>query len=300
MIDAGQRPRAAAGLADVTVVIVSFNSAAVLPECLTALPAGIGLCVVDNASTDGSAALVERLAPAARVVRAPGNLGFGRGANLGFAAATTRYGLLLNADTRCAPGMIEALLEAAARYPDAGLLAPATTDETGALQFGHVPMFERHRRRGTPVAPAGDCCAGGFQGHALFFPLAAFRALGGFDDAIFLYYEDDDLCLRMRAAGQALVHVHAARIRHIGAGSSAPAPRLEAFKEWHMGWSRQHLVTKYRGRGPALAHAAARVGEALVRLALRWGDPRRRKWAARAAGTLARLVGRPAVTRTQP
>jgi GT2 family glycosyltransferase len=287
-------------LADVTVVIVSFNSAAVLPGCLASLPAGVALCVIDNASTDDSVAVVARLAPSARVLRQAVNLGFGRGANAGFAAATTRYGLLLNPDTRCAPGMVEALLAAAARYPDAGLLAPATTDEAGRLQFGHLPIFDRHRNRGTPVSPEGDCCAAGFQGHALLFPLAVFRAIGGFDAAIFLYYEDDDLCLRLRRAGHALVHVAAARLTHAGAGSSAPSARLERFKEWHMGWSRQHLVRTYRGRGVAAAHATAQLAETAGKLAFRLGDPRRVKWAARARGTLACLVGQKAVDFTEP
>lgn len=279
-------------LGDITVVVVSYNSATVLAECLGSIPQGPAVVVVDNASTDGSAALAAGLGRDLRVIRAAENLGFGRGANLGFAAASTRYGLLLNADARCQPGMLDALLAAAARYPEAGLLAPAVHLPDGRLEFGHRTPFDRRHRRAQPV-PEGDCCCLSYVGgSAMFVPLAAFHALGGFDPDIFLYHEDDDFCLRMRQAGRTLVHVHAARLTHIGGRSTAPSPRLDSSKDWHMGWSRQHLVRKHRGAAAAAWDAAVQLGSLGMRLAVCWGHPRRRRWAARAAGILDCLRGR--------
>jgi GT2 family glycosyltransferase len=281
-------------LAEVTILVVSYNSGGVLEACLRSIPPAARLVVVDNASSDGSAALAARLAPWAQVIHAPENLGFGRAANLGFAGAITRYGLLLNADTRCTPGMVEALLDGAGRYPEAGLLAPRIATPDGGLQFGHLPILERHRRRGTPMPPEGDCCAPYVGGAAMFFPLSAFRAIGGFDPNIFLYYEDDDICMRMRRAGRTLVHVHAARLEHGSGQSSAPSAKVSRGKEWHMGWSRQHMLRKYRGPAVAALQGGLLLAELAARLALRRGDPRRRKWAARLDGTLAALRGRSA------
>ena len=128
----------------------------------------------------------------------------------------------------------------------------------------------------------------------MFFPLAAFRAIGGFEPDIFLYYEDDDICMRMRQAGRTLVHVHAARLEHGSGQSSAPSAAVSRGKEWHMAWSRQHMLRKYRGPRAAACQGGLLMAELAARLALRWGDPRRGKWSARLAGTLAALRGRSA------
>lgn len=286
-------PPAANLLAEVTLVIVSFNSGGVLGACLASLPAGVRVLVVDNASSDDSLAIAGR--HGAEVVEATRNLGFGRAANLGFALAGTRYGLLLNADTRCTPGTIEALATAAERYPEAGLLAPRIATEDGGLQFGHLPILERRRGRGMPVPPEGDCCAPYVGGAAMFFRLDAFRAVGGFDPEIFLYYEDDDICMRLRAAGWSLVHVDAARLAHGSGRSSAPSAAISHGKEWHMGWSRQHMLRKHRGGARAALAGGLLLAELAVKLAFRWGDARRAKWVARLAGTLAAMAGRRAV-----
>lgn len=296
MLEITRATEGASRLAEVTVVVVCYNSGAVLAECLGSIPPAVRLVVVDNASADDSAGLAARRAPWAQVIRADRNLGFGRAANLGFSQAETRYGLLLNPDTRCAPGMVEALLDAASRYPDAGLLAPGIFTPDGAMQYGRLPIFERRRRRAAPVPPVGDCCAGYVGGAAMFFPLAAFRAIGGFDPAIFLYYEDDDLCMRMRRAGYSLVHVQAARLDHGSGCSSAPCERIAWSKEWHMAWSRQYMQRKYRGTAKASLCAVGLVIDLAGRLAFRWGHPRRRAWAARLCGTVARLIGRDATT----
>ncbi len=282
---------AAAAVAQVTAVVVAYDSAAVLPACLASLPPGLRRLVVDNASTDGSAEAAA--AAGAEVIRLDRNLGFGRAANLGLGAATTRYGLLLNADARCALGMVEALVAAAGRYPEAGLLSPMIRTPEGQLQFGRAGLFGR-RHRTPPVPPEGDCCAPYAGGAAFLFPLEAFRAVGGFDPALFLYYEDDDLCLRLRRAGHSLIYVRAAALEHLSGRSSASSPRLQRAKEWHMAWSRCHVEAKHRGRPAAVVRALAEVAALSARLVLRPGDPRRAKWSARRAGTLGWLAGRQA------
>lgn len=275
-----------------SVVIVAYNSAALLPGCLAAIPADCPVIVVDNASPDDSAAVAEAARPAARVIRAGRNLGFGPGANLGFAEVTTEFGLLLNADATLEADTIAGLVAAARRYPEAGMLAPEVIAEEGHMQFGHDLPFRR--LRGPVVEPSGDACCWYVGGSAMFLRMSALRGIGGFDPDIFLYFEDDDLCLRMRAAGHALLHVAGVRVRHLGGASSAPAPRLSHWKAFHQGWSRLHLEAKHRGRAAAWRLALAEWPGLALKAALRRGDARREKWAGRAAGILAWMRGRKA------
>lgn len=275
-----------------TVVIVAYHSAALLPACLAAIPAACPVIVVDNASPDGSADVAAMARPDARVIRAGRNLGFGPGANLGFAAATTEFGLLLNADATLEPDSIAGLIAAARRYPEAALLAPEIIADEGHMQFGHDLPFRR--LRGAVVAPEGDACCWYVGGSAMFLRMSVFRGLGGFDPEIFLYFEDDDLCLRVRAAGHSLVHVAGVRVRHAGGASSAPSPRLSHFKALHQGWSRLHLEAKHRGHAAAWRLALAEWPGLVAKAALRRGDARREKWQGRAAGMWAWMRGRKA------
>jgi GT2 family glycosyltransferase len=275
----------------VTIVVVAFNSAAILGDCLASIPTAYPVVVVDNASTDDTGGVVRAARPDATLLRPDRNLGFGRGANAGFAAVTTPFGLLLNADARLTPGVLEALQAAAERYPDAGLLAPEIFGDDGALQFGHaLPRTPPHKRY-LPM-PAGDCCMDYVGGSAMFFRISAFRALAGFDDAIFLYGEDDDICMRLTGAGHALVHVAGCRVLHAGGKSTKATPRLDWCKAWHQGWSRMHLEAKHRGRPAAWRYLLSEWPGLALKALLRRGDARHTKWSGRSAGMAAWARGR--------
>jgi GT2 family glycosyltransferase len=164
---------------DVTVVVVAYNSADVLPGCIASLAPGQPLVLVDNASGDDSAAVVKRLAPWAEVIVRPVNEGFGSGANIGFARVKTEFGLLLNPDTQFdATAMIGALVAAARRYPDAGLLAPMLTEAGKGGLFWGRQIFRSPPLAKPPhdVSPEGDTCSQYVGGSVMFFPMQAFRA----------------------------------------------------------------------------------------------------------------------------
>lgn len=283
---------------DVTVVIVTFNSAAVVRDCLASIPAGMPVVVVDNASGDETPAIVRAAAPGAHLIVNPHNRGFGRAAAIGLAEAGA-FGFLLNADTRLRPDTVERLSAAAARYPDAGMLAPSSWTPEGELQAGRRTIFspaEQGAGPREPFVPEGDCCLDYVGGSSMFFRMDAYRAIGGFDDDVFLYYEDDDICHRMRLAGWSLVHVADAHLDHLAGRSTAGIPRLDWWKHWHMAWSRLHMLRKHGGRGAAMRDlAAALPGYALKSVFYR-GEKRERN-VARLSGSLAWLAGRRAVDR---
>jgi GT2 family glycosyltransferase len=280
----------------VTVAVVAYESAAVIERCLAAVdPRAAELVVVDNASRDDTARRVAAV-PRARLVRLARNEGYGAAANRAFADAATRYGLLLNADVALAPDAIERLVAAAERYPDAALLAPAMRTPDGALQFGRAIFLRPRPARGpAPPPPEGDCCAWYVGGAVMLLRLDAFRRVGGFDEALFLFYEDDDLCARLSAAGFSLVHVADAAAEHLAGRSSAGVADLDWWKQFHEAWSRCHVERKHRG-APGLARHLLRSlpGAAAKALLYRLGVRRHRRHDARLAGALAFLAGRPA------
>jgi GT2 family glycosyltransferase len=237
----------------VTAIVVSHDSAQVLAECLTALRTeGVSAIVVDNASTDESRAIAESLG--AQLVANARNEGYGRANNAGLEACRTPYALIVNPDLVLQPGAIMALLAAAARYPDAGLLAPRIVEPSGRvfLQPRSLLSPARLNLKGAMALPEGDVCLPFLSGACLLVRREIFLALGGFDPAIFLFYEDDDLCRRMRDAGHALVHVDAAQALHGRGRSSTPNPGRRFTARWHLAWSHAYVATKYGLAAPSL------------------------------------------------
>lgn len=253
----------------VTAVVVCFDSAAVLPACLDALAAeNVPAIVVDNASSDETRGVAA--SHGATILANARNEGYGRGNNRGIAACETPFALIVNPDLVVRPGCVAALLAAAERYADAVLLAPRVVEPSGRLFLQPRSLLSPAHLNitGAMPPPEGDACLPFLSGACLLVRREAFLALGGFDPAIFLFYEDDDLCRRMRDAGYGLVHVHAAEASHARGGSTRPGPSQRFTARWHLAWSRAYVSAKYGLRGPGaleiVKNAAKAFGYALV------------------------------------
>ena len=147
-----------------------------------------------------------------------------------------------------------------------------------------------------PGAPEGDACAPFLSGACFLIRRELFLDLGGFDESIFLFYEDDDLCRRIADRGLALVHVHGAIARHERGRSSAPGPGRVFASRWHQAWSKAYVARKYGLPNPAPAMLARNLAKAgLARLT---GDRALiERYSGSAAGAYAFLRGRTALQR---
>ena len=220
-----------------SVVVVNWNGAGYLGACLDSVRGpGRELIVVDNASRDGSALLVRESHPDVRWLANDENLGFARAANRGLRAACGDSVLFLNPDARAGDEAIAAALAVLDQRPEVGLVGVAQRDASGALTPTVEPFFSlwELRRPWTRRvrAPQGtgpveiDWCHGAFllgRRHELL-------ALGGFDEAYFLYAEDMDLCFRVHASGRSVVYLPQVSIVHEGnlAGHELLAERRAA------------------------------------------------------------------------
>ena len=248
-----------------TAIVVSYDSAEVLPVCLEALAReGIPAIVVDNASRDASVAVAESVS--ARVIRNARNEGYGRANNIGIRQAQTDYVLIVNPDLVLQEGAAAALLAAAQTWPDAGLFAPRIVEPDGRFFFQAQSLLSPYllNPRGLRMPPEGDACAPFLSGACLMIERRFFLELGGFDEAIFLFYEDDDLCRRVADAGRALIHVHDALALH-GRGRSSAPEKGRAFRaRWHQAWSRAYVSQKYGLPDPCLGTIAVNAPKALL------------------------------------
>jgi GT2 family glycosyltransferase len=282
---------------DVAAIVVAFDSAALLPDCLDALAAaGVRAIVVDNASEDDGAAIAERIG--ARVMRNATNEGYGRANNAGVRAAETPLVLIVNPDVVVEKGTVAALVAAAERHPDAALFAPKIVEPSGRVFFQPRSLLAPYltNPRGALVVPDGEACVPFASGACFLVRRELFLAIGGFDQNIFLFYEDDDLCRRIADAGRALVFVPQAVVRHGRGRSSARKPGRVYAARWHQAWSRAYVSRKYGLPNPAPAMLFANAAKALAaKVALRRDLAER--YGGSAAGALAFLRGETAISR---
>lgn len=258
-------------LSRVTVVTVTWSSEGAIGGFLAAVPAGMPVVLVDNASPDGTVAAALAARPDAVVLRNPANLGFGAGCNRGLDAVRTEFALLANPDARLNAEAVRGVVAAAEAFPEARLVAPLILDAQGSpVRSWDVSQLRRRRmargRAGEPW-PDGPFCADFASGACLLLrPAEGLR----FDERFFLFYEDDDLCLR---AGGVLV-VPALRVAHAGGASSGAGARVAWRKAWHMAWSRLAYVDAHgaaagfeagrEARGRVLHHLGKALGHALT------------------------------------
>lgn len=240
---------------EVSVVVVTYQSAGTIAACLASLPEGVEAIVVDNGSSDQTLAIVKAGFPGATAIAAGENMGFGAACNRGAAAAKGDVLLMLNPDARLEPGALEALVAALEADPGLGAVGPLVLDAEGVpeLSWGDDPGLvfewrrarEQHGRSPRPAPPAARTAVDWVTGGCLAVRRSAWEAVGGFDSGYFLYFEDADLCRRLRLAGWTVAFEPAAVARH-ARGESARHVGAQVAR-----WYRESQLTYYtRHRGP--------------------------------------------------
>lgn len=246
----------------VSVIIVNWNTpdltlAAARSALSQAGGEAVEVIVVDNASTDDSVARL-RAEPDIRLVAAPCNLGFAGGNNLGLRRARGDWTLLLNSDAELRPGALAELLRAARDEPRAALVAPLVESPDGSVQWhwDYVPGLLRElwlvlAGRRLTASPAWQRRAMALREPvrvrsvgtaALLAPMWLWRRIGLLPDNGFLYFEEADLCERVRRHGWPILLVPAARALHHGGQSTGqvPARRRQAHYESRMRFYERH------------------------------------------------------------
>jgi N-acetylglucosaminyl-diphospho-decaprenol L-rhamnosyltransferase len=259
----------------VAIIVVNYNTGADTIACVASALHDLGAVaadtlVVDNASVDDSATLFGS-DPAIQLITNETNRGFGAAINQ--AVKLTRAPLLwiLNPDCRVMPGTYRALADTLTRHSECAIAAPQLLNADGSVQASArgepgawTGLFGRHGllTRFFPNAaaarknlPAADLVASGVDsapvdwvmGAAMLVDRDAFERVGRFDERYFLYWEDADLCRRLRNAGFTTRYVPRARVRHPGGASAKTASRL-ATKAFHDSAYRYYTTHVVRSR----------------------------------------------------
>lgn len=266
----------------VLVVTVTYNSTHAVRSFLASLPAAgtsvAEVVVADNASDEGAETGELVRAAGYRFLQLDRNEGYGGGVRAAVEAARSefRYILVANPDVVFQPGSIDALVVAADELPSAGSLGPRILDADGTVYpsarrlpslrtgvahalFGRIwpgnPWTVRYRAERLTEARRD---AGWLSGACVLVRAEAYREVGGFDPAYFMYFEDVDLGDRLGKAGWRNVYIPEAVVTHTGAHStSRESHRMERA---HHDSAYRYLARKYAGWYFAPVRLAVRLG----------------------------------------
>ena len=259
----------------VSVIIVSYNSKAVIGGALESIDPAIRTIVVDNNSNDGTVDYIQQNFPYVEVISNQQNVGFGRANNIGLERVVTEFALILNPDAKLIEeDTFERLIEAAGRYPNAAIIAPAIVMESGAQQLT-LAAPHAYRRAANAMKSfsmgdvMGDTCGYSLSGAVMLFRMSTFD--GGqhfFDPNIFMYFEDDDICMSCRARGYSTLLIPSVSVLHLVGKSSAASLEIEALKMRHKTFSQLYVMSKHGERNRAINKARRMLWRSRIQLLL--------------------------------
>lgn len=241
--------------ATISVIIVAYNSASCLRECIQSVLAQekvpVEVIVVDNASGDDTVNVVRGFGDKVKLIANQDNQGFGRGCNQGFAASSGQFLYFLNPDAcLIQPDALAQLACAMQSHPRWGLAATRVVSATGEGESPPSPTYpgQTHTRNDFASLPGKIAWV---IGASMFIRRTVFDLLGGFDRDFFLYSEETDLCLRMRKIGYEIGLVNNVRVEHIGAVSERGRDPYEMWRRktegLHQFWKKHYSVSDVVG-----------------------------------------------------
>lgn len=220
---------------NVSIIIVNYNTKQLLVDCLETVydktkDISFEIIVVDNASVDGSEAYIKDRYPEVVWINSGSNLGFGRANNLGATYASGKYLFLLNSDTLLKNNAVKLFYEYAENHGNSRVGAIGSwlldREEKSNNSYGFFPdtRNEINYLLGRCYRPSVEDMTSEQEvdyitGADLFISKQLFDSLGGFDDNIFMYYEETDLQYRMSKLGLKRIVIPGPRIIHLEGGS---------------------------------------------------------------------------------
>lgn len=226
----------------VSVIIVNWNTREFINDCIFSIPKGAGdityeVIVVDNASSDGSADYIEKNLHGVKLIRNSVNTGFACACNKGASSAKGRYLFFLNPDTMLEKDSMKILTEFAEGQKWLGAAGPQLAGRGGKIQnsarrfprlgdilirdtiIGKIAAFGGKNRLVNRLPKERPSSVEQISGAAFFIRRDLWRDIGGMDERFFMFYEEVDLCRRLKDLGYSVYYLPSARIIHKGGGS---------------------------------------------------------------------------------
>ena len=226
-------------LNNITFIIVSFKSEKVIDDCLKSLPKNSKIIVIENSSNYNLKKSLELKYDNIEVLISENN-GMGASNNLGILKSETKFAYVLNPDVKFKKDTFENLIDAAIKITDFAILTPINSD----IKFPNFKILKKNKNINDSIISVDS-----IDGFSMLINKEKFINQKFFDENIFLYLENDDLCKRVKKSGQKIFVVRNSIIDHKGSSSSSIKndPEFEYLRNWHWMWSKYYYNKKHYG-----------------------------------------------------
>ena len=225
---------------NVTVLIVTFKSEESIYRCINLIPKKYDVLVIENSADNIFKSDLEKKYNNVKCILAGKNLGFGKASNIGLNLITSKYTFLINPDTLLTSDTTEELIHYSQKINDFALLSPVMMDpEYKNYHIYKKKLLQKNKSEYLEV----DF----IKGFSMFFNMKKFKSIGFFDEKIFLYYDEDDLCRRVRNLNQKIYVVFSSQITHAGGQSHNKEfnEEIDYSRHWHHMWSYYYYNKKH-------------------------------------------------------
>ena len=239
---------------DLTIIINTFNSDEKIFSCLDSINCEFKILIIENSSNKKFKETIEKKYPNVDCELTGFNLGYANGNNLGLSKVKTKFALILNPDTKIEKDSLDNFLLTAEKYPEFAIIGPAIQEEGILSNEVSKKIIEVNN----------------VKGFAMFLNIHQFKEIGFFDDNFFIYFEEIDLCRRLRKLNKKIYLDPTIKIKHMGGSSHNKSINfeMELSRNWHWMWSTFYYHKKYDGYIVSLLKVSSKFFSALFKVLL--------------------------------
>ncbi len=238
---------------DLTIVINTFNSDEKIYSCLNTIHSDYKVLIVENSNNSKFKESIEKRYPNVSCLLTGKNLGYAKGNNLGLSKVSSKFALILNPDTLLEKDAIVNFFTSATKLNEFAIIAPAIQEKLDNKKF----------EIDTNIIEIENV-----KGFAMFLNIHQFKDIGFFDENFFIYFEEIDLCKRLRKSKKKIYLDKSIKISHVGGSSHNQRINfeMELSRNWHWMWSTFYYHKKYHGFLLALLKVSRKFFSALLKV----------------------------------
>jgi len=233
---------------NLSVVIVTYKSDDVIHDCIQSIPSDINILIVENSGEQEFKRNIENKYSNVSCILSAENLGMGSGNNLGLKNVKSDYALILNPDVILEVETLDHLIYASSKIKEFSIIAPISKNEK-------YPNYKKLNYLSENINNEEPFKVKSIDGYAMLFNIKKINQLKGFenfkyfDENIFLYLENDDLCKRLIDLNENIYIIPKAKINHLGASATSKkySYQIEMSRNWHWMWSKFYFKRKHQG-----------------------------------------------------